>query len=74
MLLLIPCFENFTGKSGKKKKKSSAEGDSDVVNTYSRISKAISNTSLRAILFDFQSCNFRVGQHNQSLRAHRSRN
>ena len=51
LLLLISCFENFPGKSGKKKKKksSSAEGDSDVVNTYSRISKAILNTPLRAI-------------------------
>ena len=31
------------------KKSSSAEGDSDVVNTYSRISKAILNTPVRAI-------------------------
>ena len=33
----------------KKKKIITAEGDSDVVNTYSRISKAILNTPLRAI-------------------------
>ena len=37
-------------------------------------SEAITIQLTVGILFDFQSCNFRVGQHNQSLRAHRSRN